>query len=178
MAEKTLPGTTYLLLMGILLLVLGCAAIASPAVAGESVVYVIGAILAVSGLAQLFHGLREPSWSGKMLGLVLGAITLLGGLAVLAHPWLGLTVLTLVLAAYFAVEGIWKIVASFSFRPAPGWLALLASGVIALLLGLLIWNQWPISGLWAVGTLVGVDLLMTGAAMLALAFTVRRVKVA
>lgn len=178
MAEKTLPGTTYLLLMGILLLVLGCAAIATPAVAGTSVVIVIGAILAVSGVVQLFHGIREPSWSGKMLGLVLGAITLLGGLAVLAYPLLGLEVLTLVLAVYFAVEGVWKIVVSFSFRPAQGWLALLASGVIALLLGVVIWKQWPVSGLWAVGTLVGVDLLFTGTAMLALAWTVRRAKVA
>ena len=76
----------------------------------------------------------------------------------LAHPWLGLAVLTLVMAVYFVVEGIWKIVASFSFRPATGWLAVLASGVIGLVLGGLIWMQWPLSGLWAVGILVGVDL--------------------
>ena len=53
---------------------------------------------------------------------------------------------------------------------------ILLSGVIALVLGLMIWRQWPVSGLWAVGILVGVDLLMTGISMVALASTVRRIR--
>ena len=84
-----------------------------------------------------------------------------------------MTALTLVLAIFFVVEGIWKIVASFSFRPAPGWLAMLFSGLLGFLLGFLIWKQWPSSAMWAVGLLVGVDLLVTGLSMVALAITVR-----
>jgi uncharacterized membrane protein HdeD (DUF308 family) len=178
MAEKVLPNANYLLLFGIALLVFGCMAIASPAVAGTSVVIVIGAILVVSGAVEVLHGFREESWASKLLSLILGAITLLGGVAVLAHPLLGMTVLALVLAVYFVVEGIWKIFVSFSFRPAAGWLAVLGSGVIALLLGFLIWKQWPLSGLWAVGVLVGADLVATGLAMLLLSSTVRRIKAA
>ena len=178
MAEKSLPNANYLLLIGIALLVFGCMAIASPAVAGTSVVIVIGAIMVVSGVVQAFQGFGDKSWASKLLSLILGAITLLGGVAVLAHPLLGMTVLALVLAIYFVVEGIWKIVVSFSFRPAAGWLAVLGSGVVALLLGYLIWRQWPLSGLWAVGVLVGADLVATGLAMLLLALTVRRRKAA
>jgi uncharacterized membrane protein HdeD (DUF308 family) len=178
MTESKVPSTSYLLLVGMVLLVFGCVAIGSPAVAGTSVVIVIGVILVAAGITQLFHGIGAKSWSSKLLSLVLGAITLLGGLAVLAHPWLGLAVLTLVMAVYFAVEGLWKIVASFSFRPASGWLAVLASGVIGLVLGVLIWMQWPLSGLWAVGILVGVDLVTTGVALLTLAWTVRCLKAA
>ncbi len=176
MVSKVLPSANSLLLMGLGLLVLGCIAIASPAVAGTSVMFVIGAVLVISGLAQIAHGFYEPSWSGKLLSLILGVITFLGGLAVLAHPLFGLTVLTLVLAVYFVIEGFWKIIASFSLRPAAGWLAILASGLIALLLGLLIWTEWPLSGLWAVGTLVGVDLLATGIALIFLSSTVRRLQ--
>ena len=176
MSDSQMPRPSYLFLVGMVLLVFGCVAVSSPAVAGTSVVIVIGVILVAAGIAQLFHGIGAKSWSSKLLSLVLGAITLLGGLAVLAHPWLGLTVLTLVMAVYFVVEGLWKIVASFTFRPASGWLAVLASGVIGLVLGLLIWMQWPLSGLWAVGILVGVDLIATGVAMLALAWTVRSLK--
>jgi membrane protein HdeD len=175
---KTLPNANYLLLLGIALLIFGCMAIATPAVAGTSVVMVIGAILVVSGVAQFFHGFRENSWTSKFLSLILGAITLLGGLAVLAHPLLGLTALTLVLAIYFVVGGLWKIFASFSFRPAAGWLAVLASGVIDLALGFLIWRQWPLSGLWAIGVLVGANLVATGVSLLLLSSTVRRVKIA
>jgi uncharacterized membrane protein HdeD (DUF308 family) len=83
--------------------------------------------------------------------------------------------IALLLAIFFVMEGIWKIIASFSYRPASGWLLMLASGVIALVLGLLIGRQWPLSGLWAIGVLVGVDLLMTGISMVVLASTVRRI---
>ncbi|NIO42670.1 MAG: HdeD family acid-resistance protein, partial [Burkholderiales bacterium] len=81
---------------------------------------------------------------------------------VIGHPLLGLTFLTLLLVVYFLIEGIWKVIASFRYRPATGWLWLLISGVISLVLGWLIWMQWPISGMWAVGVLVGVNLLSTG----------------
>ncbi len=178
MAAKTAPSVNYLFLMGIVLLVFGGVAMASPAVAGTSVVLVIGAILVVSGVVQVVHGIRESSFSNKLLSLVLGAITLLAGLAVLAHPFLGLTVLTMALAFYFLVEGIWKIFISFSFRPASGWLAMFGSGVIALALGAMIWKQWPVSGLWAVGALIGVDLTITGLALLLLAVTLRRIAAA
>jgi membrane protein HdeD len=178
MGAKVVPSANYLMLMGIAMLVFGCIAIASPALAGTSVVIVIGVLLVISGLTEVIHGIREASLSSKLLSLVLGVITLMAGLAVLAHPLLGLTVLTLILAIYFVVEGVWKIFASFSFRPAPGWLAVLGSGVIALVLGFLIWRQWPLSGLWAVGVLVGVDLVATGLALLLLASTIRRIKTA
>lgn len=176
MSTKALPNPNYLLLTGIALLVFGCIAIAAPAVAGTSVVIVVGAILVVSGVTQAIHGIREESMASKLHSLVLGVITLLGGLAVLAHPLLGLTVLTLVFAVYFVIEGIWKIIASFSLRPASGWLAILGSGLIDFVLGFLIWRQWPLSGLWAVGTLIGVDLLVSGAALLLLSSTVRRLR--
>jgi len=79
----------------------------------------------------------------------------------------------LLLVGFFVAEGIWKIIASFSYRPATGWLFMLLSGVLALILGVMIWRQWPLSGLWAVGILVGVDLLSTGVSMIALAATMK-----
>ena len=78
-------------------------------------------------------------------------------------------------AIFFIIEGIWKIVISFSFRPAQGWAAILVSGILGFLLGFVIWRQWPLSGMWAVGILIGIDLLMTGISMVVLAMTVKRV---
>jgi uncharacterized membrane protein HdeD (DUF308 family) len=175
MTTNTLPQTNHLMLTGIVLIVFGMIAIATPAVAGTAVVLVIGGVLLVSGLVQFVQGLRAESWPSKLLPLILGLVTALCGLGVLGHPLLGLSFLTLLLAVFFVVEGIWKIIASFSFRAAPGWLFMLASGVLGLVLGVLIWRQWPVSGLWAVGILVGIDLLMTGVSMVALATTIRRV---
>ena len=176
MSEKSTPSTSYLMWTGIALVIFGVIAIIAPAVMGTAVVMVIGAILLVTGVVEFIHGFREPKWSSKLLTLVLGVITIVCGISVLAHPVVGMVVLALILAILFAIEGIWKIIASFSFRPASGWLAMLFSGIIALLLGFLIWKQWPLSGLWAVGILIGVDLLVTGCSMIALAMTVKQVK--
>ena len=176
MANNESPNTGQLTLTGIVSVILGVIAIATPAVAGTAVVMVIGGVLLVAGIVQMVQGFRTESWSSKILSVILGVVTALCGLGVLGHPLLGLSFLTLLLAVFFVIEGIWKIVASFSFRPASGWLLILASGIIALVLGVLIWRQWPVSGLWAVGTLVGIDLLMTGASMIALASTIRRPK--
>jgi uncharacterized membrane protein HdeD (DUF308 family) len=175
MTEKSTPGASYLMWTGIALMIFGAIAVAAPAVMGTAVVMVIGAILLVTGIVEFVHAFREPTWSSKLLTLVLGVITTICGFSVLAHPVVGMVVLALILAVLFVIEGIWKIIASFSFRPASGWLAMLFSGIVALLLGFLIWKQWPLSGLWAVGILIGVDLLVTGCSMVALAMTIKRV---
>ena len=154
MTNNDTPGTTSLTLMGISLIIFGVLAIATPVVAGKAVVMVIGAVLLVAGIAQIVSGWRSESWSSKLPSLVLGVLTSLCGIGLLGEPWIGMAFITLLLAVFFTVEGIWKIIASFSYRPASGWLAFLASGILTLVLGVLIWKQWPVSGLWAVGILV------------------------
>jgi uncharacterized membrane protein HdeD (DUF308 family) len=176
MTDEQMPSTAPLTVMGVLLIVLGIIAIATPAVAGKTVVMVIGVVLLVGGVVQIISGLRAEGWSSKLPPLFLGAITAICGLGLLGEPWIGMKFIALLLAIFFVIEGIWKIIASFSYRPASGWLLMLASGVIALVLGLLIWRQWPVSGLWAVGILVGVDLLTTGVSMVTLASTVRQLR--
>ena len=152
--------------LGIALIVLGVAAVLTPAAAGSAVVVVIGLILLVAGVAAAIRGLQAATGMEKVLGLVVGVITALAGAAVLGRPLFGLGLLTLLLAGYFVADGACKIVVSFRFRPARGWLWLLISGGVSLVLGVLIWSQWPMSGLWAVGVLVGLNLMSTGFALL------------
>ena len=152
--------------VGIALIVLGIAAILTPATAGGAVVVVIGLILLAAGVAAGIRGLQAATAMEKVLGLVVGVVTTLTGIAMLVHPLFGLSLLTLLLAGYFLADGVCKVVVSFRFRPASGWLWLLASGAISFLLGVLIWSQWPMSGLWAVGVLVGLNLISTGLALL------------
>jgi uncharacterized membrane protein HdeD (DUF308 family) len=174
MSNETSVRTGHLTLTGVLLMVFGIIAIATPAVAGTAVVLVIGAVLLIAGIVEFIEGFRADTWSSRIASLILGLLTVACGLGVLAHPILGLKVLTLLLAAFFVVTGFWKIIASFGFRHESGWLFMLASGLISLLLCVIIWQQWPVSGLWAVGILVGVDLLVTGISMIAMAGHLRR----
>ena len=160
--------------LGIALIVLGVAAVLVPAVAGSAVVIVIGFILLLAGIVAVVRGLKAEDSAEKAMGLTLGTITGLAGIAVIGHPLFGLAFLALLLVGYFVAEGVWKIIVSFRYKPATGWQWLLVSGVLSLMLGLLIWSQWPISGMWAVGVLVGVNLLGTGLALVALASTLNK----
>lgn len=149
-------------LTGIILCVLGVISLITPAVAGTAVVLVIGSLLLFGGFLYLFQSSQVGDTSGRMMHIILGVLMILGGFGIVSHPLFGLTFLTLMMAMFFLFEGTWKIVMSFSMRPAAGWGQVLFSGIISLLLGGLIWGEWPLSGLWAVGTLLGVDLLLTG----------------
>jgi len=160
--------------LGIVLIALGVAAVLTPAVVGGAVVIVIGLILLVAGIVPIVRGLKAEAGTERAMGLVLGIITALAGVAVISHPLLGLAFLTLLLVGYFVAEGVWKIVVSFRHRPAAGWKGLLASGALSLILGLLIWSQWPVSGMWAVGVLVGLNLLGTGLSLVTLASGLNR----
>ena len=157
--------------LGIALIALGAAAMVTPVVAGSAVVTVIGFILLIAGVVAIARQWQAEASKERAMGLTLGIITALAGIAVIGHPLFGLGILTLLLAGYFVAEGVWKIVVSFRFKPAAGWTWLLASGALSLVLGLLIWRQWPVSGIWAVGVLVGVNLLGTGLALVTLAST-------
>jgi len=160
--------------LGIVLIALGVVALVTPVVAGSALVIVIGFILLIAGAVPVVRGLKAAASTDRTMGLILGIVTALTGIAVIGHPLFGLAFLTLLLVGYFVVEGVSKIVVSFRYRPAAGWTWLLASGVLSLLFGLLIWSQWPVSGMWAVGVLVGLNLLGTGLALVTLASTLNK----
>lgn len=173
MNDRKLPSGNTLLFTGVALLILGLAALISPAWAGQTVFYLIGALLLITGIFQFLLGWNDRTKSGQVSRMTLGIITAVAGLAVLIHPLFGAGALAAVLAMFFLVDGIWKIVTSFSYRPASGWLAFLGSGLLSLVLAWMLWSQWPFSGNWAVGVLVGINLLSTGVSLIAIALTLK-----
>jgi uncharacterized membrane protein HdeD (DUF308 family) len=154
---------------GWVLMVLGIISICTPFVASETAVYLTGLFLLVAGVGLLIDSFQSEGVGERLLTLVLGAITSLSAIFLIAYPLLGLGILTLILVAYFVADGLWKIMAAFHNISAPGWFWLLASGALSLLLALLILLDWPVSGLYAVDVLVGVNLLSTGIALVAFA---------
>lgn len=174
MVSQEKQSTASLTVMGVLMAVFGLLAIGSPAVAGEMVVQVIGAVVLIVGILQVVAGFRTEGFKQKMPHLMLGVLLFFCGLCLLSEPLLGMAYITLLMAIFFLVEGVMKILAAFSYRPASGWLYMLASGVLAMVLGVLIGNGWPASTGWVIGLFVGVDLMITGISMVALASAVRR----
>src|SRR5208337_64130 len=106
--------------------------------------------------------------------LLVGAAYLCFGAYLIMHPILGVASLTLVLASLFLVEGILDIVLFFKMRPMHGSTWVLLDGIITLLLGLMIYAQWPSSSAWAIGTLVGISLIISGVTRVMLSLAVRK----
>jgi len=152
----------WLITLGVLGIVVGFMAIVSPMVAGKSVAAVVGVFMLVAGIFQLVGSLKAGSFGSGSMGFFLGLLTSLAGLLMFFQPLFGLGVLAIILGIYFFTDGISEIVLAFRVRPEEGWVWILFSGVLAILLGFFIFRQWPISGAWAVGILVGIHLLFRG----------------
>jgi uncharacterized membrane protein HdeD (DUF308 family) len=153
---------------GIVMAVCGVLAIAAPAVAGVSAMIVLGVMLLVGGLSQCFLAFKAGAFGRGLLIFVLGALAVIAGVWTLGQPLSALSGITLLLAAYFIVSGVIEAFGAFSARPANGWGWLFFSGIVSLALGVMLWKQFPLSGLWAVGTLIGIRLLMAGISLIAI----------
>ena len=154
------------ILLGVLFIVIGIVAIVEPLVAGLALAVLAGWLFIVGGVVHAISAFKGGNARRTVWHLLLAVLYVVGGLYFVAHPLLGLGTLTLFLAMILLIEGgIW-IAAYFRTRSEPGTVWLLLNGAITLLLGLMIWVHWPSSSVWVVGTLMGVNLLMTGFSVL------------
>ena len=159
--------------LGIGIAIAGVLAVISPLIAGLSVTIAVGVLLVVSGVSRLFLAFKMGSFGRGLLMFALGVLTLLVGGYMVARPGMGLATLTLVLAAYLFVDGVFEIIYAFRLRPIQGWGWTLFSGIASLVLGIMIWRQFPVSGVWAVGTLAGIHMIFAGSSIAALSRAAR-----
>ena len=165
---------TWSILWSILLMVIGCAAMASPIVSSIGAAFMIGWLVFIGGLVQFIHAIQSKGIGHTVWKSLVAAFYVVAGVYMVAHPLLELAGLTLVLAIIFCATGVADIIAWFSNRTTGGSFWMLVNGIVALLLGLTIWNRWPASSLWFLGTLLGIGLFMAGMARLMMALAVRR----
>jgi uncharacterized membrane protein HdeD (DUF308 family) len=172
--DEAKKNSGLLVFLGILTVVFGVIAVATPMITGVAVAVFVGFLLLGSGVAQIFHALKSRQWGTGFWGTVIGLLGVAAGLLMIFRPLVGLVTMALLLAFYFLVDGICEIIAAFRIKPDQGWGWVLFNGVIAVLLGLMIWRQWPLSGAWAIGLLVGIHILMSGWSMVILGTGARR----
>ena len=118
-------------------------------------------LLLVGGAAQLVGSFWTRDWSGFFLMFLMGVLYIVVGLLFLERPVSALEALTLLLACSLIVSGIFRIVGSLMSRfPQWGWVSF--GGVLNLLLGIMIWRQWPVASFWVIGLFVGIDMIFNG----------------
>lgn len=165
---------SWLMTLGIIMLVLGTFAIIYPAATSVSFEMVLGILLMVGGACRVVSMFRSKGWGDFLLKLLVSAIYLIAGILLLVYPLGGTLTLTLLLALFFVAQGIVNIIVSLMERDMRGWGWMLFNGIVSLALGALIWVEWPSSALWAIGLLVGIWLIFDGWAMIMLSWTMHR----
>jgi len=172
--EMVRHASTISIVWGVLLIVFGVLAVGSPFVAAVAVSVVVAWLIVLAGIVHLMLAFRVHG-AGSMIWKVLVGIAYVcfGGYLIL-HPVLGVASLTLLLASLFLVEGVLNIVLYVKMRPIRGSSWMLIDGIVTLLLGLMIYMQWPSSSLWAIGTLVGISMIFSGVARVMMSLAVRK----
>lgn len=160
---------TWFMILGILLIVLGVVAIAFPFVTTIAAKTFLGWLFLIGGIFEIIHAFSTPRWSQFFLNLLLGAIYVIVGCWLAFLPLAGIIALTALLAALFVVQGILEACMAFRMRPHAGWVWMLFSGLIAIAAGVLIFDNLPSAAVWAIGLLVGINLLSSGFAYFILA---------
>jgi uncharacterized membrane protein HdeD (DUF308 family) len=122
---------------------------------------VLGWLLVFSGIIELIHAFRVKKWGGLFLHLIGGVLGILVGLLVITHPVAGAVAWTLLFASFLTVIGLFRLITAISLR-FPNWGWAVFDGIITLGLGILLWAQWPWSGLWFLGLAVGISLILRG----------------
>jgi uncharacterized membrane protein HdeD (DUF308 family) len=159
------------LAQGVIMLILGVLAVIWPQISTIAVDVYVGWLFLLSGIVGLASMFLAQNVQAFLWMLLTAALSLFVGIVLLWHPVEGAASLTLVLIAFFIVEGVFQIVASLSYRdifPSQwGWM--LASGIVDLILAALIIKGWPSTATWALGLIVGINLITSGAAIVMVA---------
>lgn len=163
----------WLLGLGILLVFLGCIGLSM--VIGLTLVsmYFFAALLIVSALSHFIDIFKHQDWQGIFWQAIIAFLYLIGAVIVFYDPFLASTLITALLAIVLIVIGITRIVLALSLKSTQGWGWLLFAGITAIILGLLILIQWPISGLWVIGMFIAIDMIINGWTYIFIALGVR-----
>jgi uncharacterized membrane protein HdeD (DUF308 family) len=160
--------------LGILQIIIGILAWIDVVAASLAGTIVIGALLLVGGVFQFVHAFAVRGWSGFLLNLILGVLYMAGGVLLMEEPVRGSVILTSIIAFLLVIAGVSRLVMAGTHRHVAGWWLIVLSGIVSLVVGVLLYLSLPWSGLWAVGTLIAVELVFHGFAWVQLGLGLKR----
>jgi uncharacterized membrane protein HdeD (DUF308 family) len=164
----------WIVALGVVYLLAGFVALGSVVTATVASVLVVGAMMIIAGVAEVFGAFQIKNWGKFLLWVLLGVLYIVAGFVTFENPLLAAVLLTLILGASLVASGIMRIILAFSMKRETPWIWVVLSGVITLLLGLLILGRWPVSSLYILGLFLSIDLITAGAGWIALGTGLRR----
>ena len=152
---------SWFLALGIVLIVLGAIALGSTFLMTLVTMVFIGWLMIIGGVIEVVHACAVKNWGGFFVDLLTGILYVVVGFMIVSNPGATAVALTLLIAMFLIFGGLFRIATAVIVR-FQNWMWLLLHGVINLLLGIAIWRQWPVSGLWVIGLFVGIDMILNG----------------
>jgi uncharacterized membrane protein HdeD (DUF308 family) len=177
--EVLLPARKHwalLLTLGFLMVILGTIGLFQPIVYTLATTLLFGALLLMSGGAGIATAFSLKNWKGKAATILLALLYLVAGALMLLNPVMGALSLTLVVTAFLIASGAVKIWLGIAHRQQSGWGWVVASGLLSLLLGILVYAQFPGSGLWVLGLFLAIELIFDGWGLVMVALAVHAMK--
>jgi uncharacterized membrane protein HdeD (DUF308 family) len=165
----------WFLLAGVTLVALGSFAIGWACLTTITIAatWLFGFLVLAGGIAEIIHAFSAGRWGGAVVHLLIGVLNIAVGFMIVNDPGDSALVLTKIIAIFLIIGGLFRIVAAISQR-FTGWGWVLLNGVVTLLLGVLVYKQWPASGLWFIGLYLGIDMIMNGWSYIMLALMLQR----
>ncbi len=151
--------------IGVLLVILGVLALASPMLTGISVSIMVGILVAMGGIAQLIFAAKAGQGIWPYATAIL---SICAGIYMASHPIVAVGTLTVILAFFLFALGVTEVMMAWQVKPAKGWIMTLITGILSLALGVMIWGEFPVAGALAIGVLLGVKLLFSGFMLISL----------
>jgi uncharacterized membrane protein HdeD (DUF308 family) len=167
------PGSTASIIWGVVLVILGVLAIGSPFLAAIAVDVAIAWLIVFAGIVHIVIAFHSHGAGSVIWKLLVGLAYLAFGTYLIFRPLLGVASLTLLLAALFVIEGTLNVIMYYKMRPLHGSAWVLIDGIITLFLGGIIYWQWPLSSAWAIGLVVGISMMVSGMARIAMSWAIR-----
>jgi uncharacterized membrane protein HdeD (DUF308 family) len=155
-------ATDKSLWIGVLLIVLGIVGIVLPVASTIFAETWFALILVSSGAAKLFYAFQTRDRGGFVWKLLLSILYIATGVMLFAYPLKGALTLTLLLGSFLLAEGVFELILAFRLRPQQNWTSVLVDGILTLVIGGIIWFQWPFNAPWIIGTLIGASIISTG----------------
>lgn len=173
-AAALAKGWGWLLALGIISIILGTIGLGMTVTLTIVSVIFFGVLLLVGGVIQLIDAFRHSGWKSTLWHVLIALLYLVGGIILVGDPVGGSVALTLVVAAMLVASGVFRAIMAFHAKGLAGWGWILFGAILSIVLGVMIFSSWPVSGLWVIGLFVAIELIINGWSCVIMALVGRR----
>jgi uncharacterized membrane protein HdeD (DUF308 family) len=163
----------WIVALGIIYVIVGLVALGSVVTATAASVLVVGIMMVVAGITEVFNAFQIRTWGKFALWLLLGALYIFAGIITFQNPLLAAVLLTFMLGVALVISGVMRLIIAFSMKESTPWAWVALSGAITIILGLVILARWPVSSVYVLGLFLGIDLVIAGASWIGIGLDLR-----